>query len=132
VGSGKTDSNTNKAKEHNNNNNNNKGQPILPEVGQYVIDPNTGTKYLRGRLMGKGGFARCYEVTDVKLDQKLACKAISKARISKPHQQQKIANEVELHSGLSGYYIVRFYGYFEDEENVYILLELCSRKVTKR
>jgi serine/threonine protein kinase len=70
-------------------------------------------------------------VTDVKLDQKLACKAISKARISKPHQQQKIANEVELHSGLSGYCIVRFYGYFEDDENVYILLELCSRKGEK-
>ena len=42
----------------------------------------------------------------------------------------QIANEVELHSGLNGYFIVRFYGYFEDEENVYILLELCSRKVT--
>ena len=30
-----------------------KGQPILPEVGQFVTDPNTGTKYVRGRLMGK-------------------------------------------------------------------------------
>lgn len=30
-----------------------KGQPILPDVGQYVVDSKSGTKYLRGRLMGK-------------------------------------------------------------------------------
>jgi len=78
--------------------------------------------------MGKGGFARCYEVTDTQTDKKYACKAISKARIAKPHQQQKIANEVELHKNFNGYFIVRFYCYFEDDDNVYILLELCGRK----
>ncbi|XP_057299857.1 serine/threonine-protein kinase PLK1-like isoform X2 [Hydractinia symbiolongicarpus] len=105
-----------------------KNQPILPEVGQFVVDPKSGKKYLRGRLMGKGGFARCYEVTDVQTDKKYACKAISKARIAKPHQQQKIANEVELHKSFNGHFIVRFYCFFEDDDNVYILLELCSRK----
>ncbi|XP_047123369.1 serine/threonine-protein kinase PLK1 isoform X3 [Hydra vulgaris] len=105
-----------------------KSQPILPEVSQLVIDPKSGKKYIRGKLMGKGGFARCYEVTDVQTDKKFACKAISKARISKPHQQQKIANEVELHKSFNGRFIVRFYGYFEDDDNVYILLELCNRK----
>ncbi|XP_066915213.1 serine/threonine-protein kinase PLK1-like isoform X4 [Clytia hemisphaerica] len=105
-----------------------KNQPILPEVGQYVYDSKTGKKYLRGKLMGKGGFARCYEVTDIQTDKKYACKAIAKARIAKPHQQQKIANEVELHRGFNGHFIVRFYCYFEDDDNVYILLELCNRK----
>lgn len=113
---------------HNNNKEHGKNQPILPEVGQYVYDTKTGKKYMRGKLMGKGGFARCYEVTDLQTDKKYACKAISKARIAKPHQQQKIANEVELHRGFNGHFIVRFYCYFEDDENVYILLELCTRK----
>jgi len=36
---------------------------------------------------------------------------------------------VELHRGFNGHFIVRFYCYFEDDDNVYILLELCSRKV---
>ena len=37
----------NKHKEHS------KNVPILPEVGQYVIDAKAGRKYLRGRIMGK-------------------------------------------------------------------------------
>jgi len=121
-------SNTIKSEQQNKHKEHSKNQPILPEVGQYVIDSKTGKKYLRGRLMGKGGFARCYEVTDTQTDKKYACKAISKARIAKPHQQQKIANEVELHKNFNGYFIVRFYCYFEDDDNVYILLELCGRK----
>lgn len=32
-----------------------KNQPILPEVGQFVVDPKSGKKYSRGRLMGKVG-----------------------------------------------------------------------------
>lgn len=107
-----------------------KGQPILPEVAQVVVDTTNGKRYFRGRLLGKGGFARCYEVTDMSCDKKYACKAIAKARISKPHQQQKIANEVELHKKLEfgKNFIVGFHNYFEDSENVYMLLELCSRK----
>jgi len=105
-----------------------KGQPILPEVGQVILDQRANKKYSRGRLLGKGGFARCYEVTDMNSEKKYACKAIAKARIAKPHQQQKIANEVELHKNLNGNYIVGFQDYFEDSENVYMLLELCSKK----
>lgn len=37
-----------------------KNQPILPEVGQYVIDQKNGKKYLRGRLMGKVSNHRHY------------------------------------------------------------------------
>eukprot|EP00794_Sanderia_malayensis_P007991 gene7991-8849_t len=105
-----------------------KTQPILPELPQVVIDPNTGKRFFRGRMLGKGGFARCYEVTDMQTDKKYACKAISKLRIAKPHQKDKIANEVELHKSIKHKYVVAFHGYFEDDENVYILLELCSRK----
>lgn len=40
-------------KQHKHKEHSNKNQPILPEVGQYVIDQKNGKKYLRGRLMGK-------------------------------------------------------------------------------
>jgi len=105
-----------------------KSQPILPELPQVVVDQKTGKRYFRGRMLGKGGFARCYEVTDMQTDRKYACKAISKLRIAKPHQREKIVNEVELHKSIKHRFVVDFQGYFEDEENVYILLELCSRK----
>lgn len=38
----------------------------------------------------QGGFARCYEVTDMKTNQAYACKVVAKARIAKPHQRKKV------------------------------------------
>lgn len=41
----------------------------------------------------------------------------------------QITNEIELHRTLSHKHVVKFSHYFEDQENIYIFLELCSRKV---
>lgn len=38
-------------------------------------------------------------------------------------------NEIELHRTLSHKHVVKFSHHFEDQENIYIFLELCSRKV---
>lgn len=58
--------------------------------------------------MGKGGFARCYEATDTESGSAYAVKVISQNRITKPHQREKILNEIELHRGLQHRHIVRF------------------------
>ncbi|KAK3089007.1 hypothetical protein FSP39_000092 [Pinctada imbricata] len=95
----------------------------------YIIyDSTTDTTYLRGRVLGKGGFARCYELLDLNTNKVYAGKIISKTRISKPHQRQKIMREVELQSDLKHKNVVEFHSYFEDNDNVYIVLENCSRK----
>uniref|UniRef100_A0AAX7TGC1 polo kinase n=1 Tax=Astatotilapia calliptera TaxID=8154 RepID=A0AAX7TGC1_ASTCA len=57
-----------------------------------------------------------------------AVKVIPQSRVSKPHQRDKITNEIELHRTLSHKHVVKFSHYFEDQENIYIFLELCSRK----
>uniref|UniRef100_G1MY43 polo kinase n=1 Tax=Meleagris gallopavo TaxID=9103 RepID=G1MY43_MELGA len=41
-----------------------------------------------------------------------------------------IDKEIELHRMLNHRHVVQFYHYFEDRENIYILLEYCSRRVT--
>lgn len=41
----------------------------------------------------------------------------------------QIINEIELHKTLQHKHVVKFSHHFEDEENIYIFLELCSRKV---
>lgn len=41
-------------------------------------------------IYSQGGFARCYEVTDMKTNQGYACKVVAKARIAKPHQRKKV------------------------------------------
>lgn len=41
-------------------------------------------------LSFQGGFAKCYELTDVKTNKTYAGKIISKNRLSKPHQKEKV------------------------------------------
>lgn len=36
--------------------------------------------------------------------------------------------EIEIHRSLSHNHVVGFYGFFEDRNHVYILLELCRRR----
>lgn len=43
---------------------------------------------------------------------------------------RQIDREIELHRLLHHRHIVHFYHHFEDKENIYILLEYCSRKVS--
>ncbi|XP_059146035.1 serine/threonine-protein kinase PLK1-like [Physella acuta] len=93
-----------------------------------IYDNTTDTTYLRGRLLGKGGFARCYEILNINTNKIYAGKIISKTRISKPHQKQKILREVQLQKNLKHRHVVEFNSYFEDDSNVYIILENCSRK----
>uniref|UniRef100_H3A2R9 Serine/threonine-protein kinase PLK3 n=2 Tax=Latimeria chalumnae TaxID=7897 RepID=H3A2R9_LATCH len=98
------------------------------ESGRIISDPNTGKHYCKGRLMGKGGFARCYEMTDTSNNKTYAVKVIPHSRVAKPHQKEKIINEIELHKLLHHKHIVKFSHHFEDSENIYIFLEHCSRK----
>lgn len=109
-------------------NSRNKHDQPKPELAQIVTDPKTGRSYSKGKLLGKGGFARCYEMTDLSSNKMYAVKVIPQSRVSKPHQRDKITNEIELHRTLSHKHVVKFSHYFEDQENIYIFLELCSRK----
>ena len=37
--------------------------------------------------------------------------------------------EIELHRSLDHIHIVKFHSYFEDDQNIFFILEFCSRKV---
>nr|AAH31180.1 Plk3 protein [Mus musculus] len=103
--------------------------PRAPDPpGRLITDPLSGRTYTKGRLLGKGGFARCYEATDTESGIAYAVKVIPQSRVAKPHQREKILNEIELHRDLQHRHIVRFSHHFEDADNIYIFLELCSRK----
>uniref|UniRef100_A0A670XTK3 Serine/threonine-protein kinase PLK n=1 Tax=Pseudonaja textilis TaxID=8673 RepID=A0A670XTK3_PSETE len=104
-------------------------EPSRPaEPSRVIRDPVTGRSYSKGRLLGKGGFARCYEATDLSSNTTYAVKVIPHSRVAKPHQREKIINEIELHRDLHHKHIVKFSHHFEDADNIYIFLEHCSRK----
>ncbi|XP_069993490.1 serine/threonine-protein kinase PLK1-like [Penaeus vannamei] len=121
---------------HNNNNNNNmvgnKGNNNNNneecDVPKFIVDHTTRTTYMKGRFLGKGGFARVHEVTDLTTSKTYAGKIIPKCRITKPHHKEKIAREIEVHRHLRHRHVVRFHHYFEDDANVYIILENCARR----
>uniref|UniRef100_A0A4W4DMQ4 Serine/threonine-protein kinase PLK n=1 Tax=Electrophorus electricus TaxID=8005 RepID=A0A4W4DMQ4_ELEEL len=98
------------------------------EMSRIISDSTTGKCYCRGKVLGKGGFAKCYEFTDLGSGKVYAVKIIPHTRVSKPHQREKIDREIELHRALHHKHIVQFYHHFEDKDNIYILLEYCSRR----
>eukprot|EP00058_Branchiostoma_floridae_P005723 XP_002591211.1 hypothetical protein BRAFLDRAFT_247541 [Branchiostoma floridae] len=100
----------------------------IPEVPEVLEDPTTHRRYVRGRFLGKGGFARCYELTDLQTKQIVAGKIVPKVLLSKPHQKDKMTMEIAIHRSLNHPHIVGFHGFFEDKDFVYVLLELCRRR----
>lgn len=43
-----------------------------------------------------------------------------------------MTQEISIHRSVSHKHIVKFHSFFEDMDNVYILLELCRRRVSSR
>ncbi|KAF0979679.1 hypothetical protein FDP41_001347 [Naegleria fowleri] len=83
-------------------------------------------KYYQERFLGKGGFAQCYLFRQVGNNKIYAAKIIDKQSLQKENVKQKLYSEIKIHNSLSHRHIVKFVRYFEDETNVYILLELCN------
>ncbi|KAH7934745.1 hypothetical protein HPB52_000035 [Rhipicephalus sanguineus] len=104
------------------------GAALQKDLPDLVVDKKSKREYVRGKFLGKGGFAKCYELTDKTTNVVYAGKVVSKALLLKPHQKEKMAQEIQIHRSLDHKHIVAFHSYFEDEKNVYIILELCSRR----
>uniref|UniRef100_A0A3P9MRW2 Serine/threonine-protein kinase PLK n=1 Tax=Poecilia reticulata TaxID=8081 RepID=A0A3P9MRW2_POERE len=100
----------------------------LKEIPDILVDPRTTKRYTRGRFLGKGGFAKCYEITDVETKQVFAGKIVPKSLILKQHQREKMTSEIAIHKSLNHPNIVGFHGFFEDDDFVFVVLEICRRR----
>ncbi|KAI4483644.1 PREDICTED: serine/threonine-protein kinase polo [Polistes canadensis] len=98
---------------------------IIPDV---IHDSSNGKSYLKGRFFGKGGFARCYEIRESKSHHVFAGKIVSKSIMTKSNQREKMTQEITIHQSLNHRNIVGFYGFFDDAQNIYIILELCRKR----
>ena len=78
--------------------------------------------------MGKGGFAKCYEFINQETDHSSAAKIIPKKSLIKSRAKQKLISEIKIHKSLHHPNIVAFEHYFEDSENVYLLIEICHNQ----
>lgn len=108
--------------------------PPKGETIEYIEDRSSRrrhrapVRYHKGRFLGKGGFAKCYEVRDMQTNEIFAAKIVVKASVSKPRAHAKLRSEIAIHKSLDHEKVVKFIDYFEDSENVYIILELCPNQ----
>ncbi|EGR31491.1 protein kinase domain protein [Ichthyophthirius multifiliis] len=106
----------------------NEQSDIIEEKIQTVNGDTLIKKYQIGGLLGKGGFAKCYSVTNMETKKILAAKFMPKNALIKNRSRQKLISEIKIHKSLHHNNIVKFEHVFEDDENVYILLELCPHQ----
>ena len=102
--------------------------PKPKEIPEIVVDPHSKRRYERGRFLGKGGFAKCYELKDMATGEITAGKIVPKSLLTKSHQKEKMSQEIRLHKSVAHTHLVKLYSYFEDPNFVYIVLELCRKR----
>jgi polo-like kinase 1 len=76
----------------------------------------------------QGGFAKCYEICNVATGETFAGKIVSKKLMIKHDQKEKMTQEIQIHKSLNHVNIVGFHSFFDDQFNVYIVLELCKKR----
>ncbi|OMJ76924.1 hypothetical protein SteCoe_23590 [Stentor coeruleus] len=101
---------------------------IIEEKITKVNGETAVKRYSKGRFLGKGGFAKVYEFVCIDTKQITAGKILEKAALTKARARQKLMSEIKIHRSLHHTNIVRFEHFFEDDNNVYIMLELCTNQ----
>jgi cell cycle serine/threonine-protein kinase CDC5/MSD2 len=92
-----------------------------------LIRTRTGKDYKRGTFLGEGGFARCFQIRDDS-GKVFAAKTVAKASIKSDKTKTKLLSEIKIHKSMAHPNVVQFIDCFEDDVNVYILLEICPNQ----
>ncbi|KAK7806662.1 hypothetical protein U0070_021933 [Myodes glareolus] len=78
-----------------------------------------------GNLLGKGSFAGVYRAESIHTGLEVAIKMIDKKAMYKAGMVQRVQNEVKIHCQLKHPSVLELYNYFEDNNYVYLVLEMC-------
>lgn len=81
-----------------------------------------------GRPLGKGKFGRVYLAREKRTKFIVALKILSKKQLSVSVQSQRqLRREIEIQSQLRHPNILRLYGYFYDDKNIYLIMEYAAK-----
>ncbi|KAK3300355.1 uncharacterized protein B0H64DRAFT_333732 [Chaetomium fimeti] len=99
-----------------------------PPPPNNVVEPPSsdrkdGVVYQVGKLLGKGGFAICYESKAAGASKRVALKIVKSKMSTK--MEQKFQTELQIHSKMRHQNIVQFHRAFTFESCTYLVLELC-------
>ncbi|CAG7902313.1 unnamed protein product [Brassica rapa] len=84
-------------------------------------------QYTIGKLLGHGQFGYTYVAIDKSNGDRVAVKRLDKSKMVLPIAVEDVKREVEILKALSGHEnVVQFYNAFDDDDYVYIVMELCE------
>ncbi|KAI3659895.1 hypothetical protein MP638_003395 [Amoeboaphelidium occidentale] len=78
------------------------------------------------QLLGKGGFGYVYQALHRKTGKQVAVKMINKRKIKEAGMLQRVRKEIEIQQQLQHPSILELHGFFEDDNYVYLVTELCE------
>ncbi|XP_077477260.1 serine/threonine-protein kinase PLK4 isoform X2 [Stigmatopora argus] len=76
-------------------------------------------------LLGKGSYGCVYRAKSIKTGLEVAIKTIDKKSMHQVKMVQRVTSEVEIHCRLKHPSILELYTCFEDDNYVYMVLEMC-------
>lgn len=80
-----------------------------------------------GRPLGHGKFGNVYLAREKASKFIVALKVLFKTQLQQSHVEHQLRREIEIQSHLRHPNILRLYGYFYDENRVYLILEYAAR-----
>ena len=99
----------------------------------YIRFPDAIDSYFLGPQIGKGAFGQVYQATlsttgsKAVNNMRFAIKIIDKQLVMTNELIQRVKNEVSIHSTLDHPNILRLFHFFEDDRNVYLVMELAEK-----
>ncbi|KAF6145342.1 hypothetical protein GIB67_016803 [Kingdonia uniflora] len=100
------------------------GDPIEE---QKTLKPWSLSDFDIGKPLGKGKFGRVYLAREIKSKYIVALKVIFRKQIEKYQLKQQLKREMQIQSELNHPNVLRLYGWFGDEERIFLILEYAHR-----
>ncbi|XP_037477228.1 calcium-dependent protein kinase 18 isoform X2 [Triticum dicoccoides] len=93
----------------------------------FGYDKDFEARYALGKLLGHGQFGYTFAAVDRQSDERVAVKRIDKNKMVLPVAVEDVKREVKILKALHGHEnVVHFYNAFEDDNYIYIVMELCE------
>jgi len=99
----------------------------LGKLQAGYVSEKTLNSYSQVRVLGTGSFGKVLLVKETTQEQQVAAlKIIAKERIIKTKQVQHTIGEKDILFSGNSEFIVRLFDYFQDKENIYLVLEFVN------
>ncbi|XP_028794261.1 calcium-dependent protein kinase 29 [Neltuma alba] len=98
---------------------------VGPVLGRPYVDVTM--MYELEKELGRGQSGVTYLCTEKRTGRKYACKGIARGKLTRKEEIEDVRREILTLQHLSGQpNIVEFRGAYEDRQNVYLVMELCT------